>query len=391
MMACHIVGLAVAGSCAEKRKRSVWPSHVAHPLLACWSPVASIGSHQSTMTTDATATTRRQKRSAVDFWNSYHKKSDASGVPKEWIARDTSYLLDLIAGLVVDDEEQEGGCHSARRTLAIRIIEIGCGTSTLSRSLLSHLRRRRGQLAASSTSSPVSYHIVATDVSEVCIQNNRDRDGAFIGSLADDAVDTLRYETLDALSTSCTGDAKLFSKGSLYDIVLDKGCLDTFLFRNSRGNKSTDRHPPLLAALLFNVSKMLQQGGKYIVISPRRRIPSLAQFVGFKNDITKLEVEARSVGDLEGNQGDNPSAKAYVFVCKRARDIDIGDRLDPPSENSSMFRDTSELSLISDESICEGCGLTFAIFRGDEPLTGRGEMRWFRKWKGHKQHCNKNL
>jgi hypothetical protein len=237
----------------------------------------------------------------------------------------------------------------------------------------------------------VSYHIVATDVSEVCIQNNRDRDGAFIGSLADDAVDTLRYETLDALSTTCTGDAKLFSKGSLYDVVLDKGCLDTFLFRNSRGNKSTDRHPPLLAALLLNVSKMLQPGGKYVVISPRRRIPSLAQFVGFKTDITKLEVEARYVGDLEGNQGDNPSAKAYVFACKRARDVDIGDHLDPPNENSSsMFRDTSELSLISDESICEGCGLTFAIFRGDEPLTGRGEMRWFRKWKGHKQHCNKN-
>lgn len=327
-----------------------------------------------------------QKRSAVDFWNEYHEESGATGEPKEWIARNTPHLLDLISSLV---EREEGGCHHHRRRARTnRILEIGCGTSTLSRSLLSHLRRRREEQPLPALSSSSSfYDVVATDVSDVCIQSNRHRDGAFTASLAgDSADDTLRYEVLDALSTADV-DAKFRSEESRYDVVLDKGCLDTFLFRNSRGKKSTERHPPLLATLLLNVSKMLQPGGRYIVISPRRRIPPLAQFLGF-SEVTRLDIEAASVGELDGNQGDNPSARAYAFVCQSAENNISNDTLSQ-GETTSLFRDTLDLERVTDESMCEGCLLTFEQFRKGESLSGRGKIRWLRKWKGHQQHCNK--
>ena len=185
-----------------------------------------------------------QKRSAVDFWNEYHEGSGATGEPKEWIARNTPHLLDLLISGIA--EREEGGCrHHWHRARTIRIMEIGCGTSTLSRCLLSHLRQRREQQPTSLSSS--SYQVVATDVSHVCIQNNRDRDFDFTTSLAG-TDDNLRYEVLDALSTADI-DAKFQSEESRYHVVLDKGCLDTFLFRNTRGKKSTERHPPLLATL----------------------------------------------------------------------------------------------------------------------------------------------
>lgn len=322
-----------------------------------------------------------QKRSAVDFWNEYHEESGATGEPKEWIARNTPHLMNLlISGLF---ERQEGGCrHHRHRAKTIRIVEIGCGTSTLARSLLSHLRQRREQQPTSSSSS--SYQVVATDVSHVCIQNNRDRDIDFATTIAGTG-DTLRYEVLDALSTADI-DAKFQSEESRYHVVLDKGCLDTFLFRNTRGKKSTERHPPLLATLLLNVSKMLQPDGRYIVISPRRRIPSLAQFVGF-SEVTRLDIEAASVGELDGNQGENPSARAYAFVCQRAENLSK-DALDL-DETMSLFRDSLSLENVTDESMCQGCLLTFAQFRDGESLSGRGKIRWLRKWKGHQQHCNK--
>ena len=322
-----------------------------------------------------------QKRSAVDFWNEYHEGSSATDEPKEWIARNTPHLLDLlISGLA---EREEGRCrHHWHRTRTIRIMEIGCGTSTLSRCLLSHLRQRREQQLTSSSSS--SYQVVATDVSHVCIQNNRDRDFDFTTSLAG-TDDNLRYEVLDALSTADI-DAKFQSEESRYHVVLDKGCLDTFLFRNTRGKKSTERHPPLLATLLLNVSKMLQPGGRYIVVSPRRRIPSLSQFIGF-SEVTRLDIEAASVGELDGNQGDNPSARAYAFVCQRAENIS-NDALGL-GETMSLFRDSLGLENITDDSMCQGCLLTFAQFRNGESLSGRGKIRWLRKWKGHQQHCNK--
>lgn len=223
---------------------------------------------------------------------------------------------------------------------------------------------------------------MATDVSEVCIQRNRARDGEFISGLGNNG-DEFRYEQLDILSTAASTVNSQYSK---YDIIIDKGCLDTFLFRNVRGARSTERHPPLIASLLKNVHSMLRSGsaGKYIIISPRKRLASVKQFVGFKS-VERVKIDSGS-GILDGRQEGNTSANdntAYMHICQKNEECDI----QCASSSTSLFFDTHGILLLDDDSICTGCGVSFEQYRGGESLSGRGEVFWKRKWKGHQAHC----
>lgn len=321
-----------------------------------------------------------QKKSAVAFWDDYHSQqapdklsSASSGAStKEWIANPRSHLLELIATHMTTARRRQDDSSSM---LHVRILEIGAGSSLLSRCLLSHLQQRRQSGTNAIGSCNNTYSIVATDVSEVCIEQSRTRDRTFISSLTG-SDDELRYEVLDI-----SASASMLSR-KLYDIVLDKGCLDTLLFRNARGSKSTERHPPLIAALLTNVYNMLRPGGNYIVISPRKRIPSLNQFVGF-SEIKQIDVDSSSIGELDGNQEDSTS-KAFIYICNKSV---VGGIIGAGA--APIFRDTRDLVGISDESQCQGCHKSFEQFRGGEALSGRGEVFWKRKWKGHQDHCSK--
>ena len=52
-----------------------------------------------------------------------------------------------------------------------------------------------------------------------------------------------------------------------FDVVLDKGCADTFQFRGR-----TNETPRLLAMLFKSVASVLKPGGKLIIVTPKRRI-----------------------------------------------------------------------------------------------------------------------
>ena len=174
-----------------------------------------------------------QNEKTIEFWNEYHQRDD----DKEWILRPSEQLLDRIMS-------------SVRDIACPKVLEIGCGTSQLARCLYEW----QGTGAAS---------FVVTDVSPVCIQINQTRDAAILS-------DRFEYQVLNALEPV---DAPFHRK---FDVVLDKGCLDTFLYRSSKGSQ-------LVPKLLGNVCNWLSDAGRYLVLTPRPKISVLRDYPGFSS------------------------------------------------------------------------------------------------------------
>lgn len=308
---------------------------------------------------------QQQKLTSIEFWDRYYHNHESI---TEWILRDSQSLLALISSQLMTSSNLQRGTK--------KILEIGCGTSCLARSLLQHLvdRRQNGEAKGN-----CGYSVKATDVSDVCIQQNRARDSAYINSLGG-GVDELRYDKLDVLGhdLGCGADS------CKYDIIIDKGCLDTFLFRNARKDKRTESHPPLLVCLLTNVYRLLKNGsGRYIFVSPRSKIPSVRDFAGFAE---VKRVAMYGSGDLDGKRRQPEESKwrkshlAYVYICVKGGPIEI-------DNEGSLFHDTYDTSLSNDQDTCPKCAISFGDFREGRDITQKGELVWGRIWKGHKTHC----
>jgi len=354
---------------------------------------------------------------------------------------------------------------NTKKKKILHIVEIGCGTSSLSRTFLQYLILRRHHLQQQ-----FAFCITATDVSKVCIERNQRRDDEFLKSISSGDGRAsgffLRYEVLDVLNlngtvsqlpplppfllcptmpssseilsnnntaknniktittvAACTSNNNDYDQKdedntnniNLVNMVLDKGCLDTFLFRCKTHDKSISKHSPLLTQLLNNVYKMLKVGGLYVIITPRRRITSVRDFVGFGGCVRRVRIDPDNDaggkggrGDLVGQDGNNdrkerssdclsPSAtksqsgrdntknnpKRYVYmhVCTKHPGY-IPDKDEP-------YRDMYDITLEDDSCICNNCGITFLKFRNGEKMEeGRGVPFWTRRWKGHKVHCH---
>uniref|UniRef100_A0A7S4I431 Methyltransferase domain-containing protein n=1 Tax=Odontella aurita TaxID=265563 RepID=A0A7S4I431_9STRA len=322
--------------------------------------------------------TAEQKKSSIEFWDNHHSNEQEEA--KEWILTVSPNLLRLISSHIpiMWDGASDGSTDIDPTMRTVRILEIGCGTSALSRSLLDYLvsGRRKGNDVN-------RISVTATDVSSVCIEKNRARDASFASSLSHDE---LQYDTLDTLGESLLlGDIRgrdATSPG--YDIIVDKGCLDTFLFRNVRKCKTTEHHPPLLSRLLINVHRMLSRDGKYMVISPRRKIPSLRDFSGFgKVERTPVDAIMDDLADLEGVSNQKSarclSAAAYMYVCEKDSEFVFC--------SSPLFRVRADMSLPDDAATCAECGISFLKFRAGENIDPKGQRFWTRKWRGHAVHC----
>ncbi|KAL7466967.1 hypothetical protein ACHAXS_007233 [Conticribra weissflogii] len=310
----------------------------------------------------------------------------------EWIAPNSPPLLDM----VLDAFPGHSKIVQRDSDLRIRVIEIGCGVSQLSRSLLEHAIKRR-EMSHPRTSS--FYSFVASDVSSVCLERNLARDAPFISSLqatkSSPAGDSLSYEALDILR-GITNNGGSQSLGGKFHVCLDKGTLDTFLFRSKRIKKGTSPHPPLLIPLLNNVHQILMNGcnSKYIIISPRSKIKSVRDFKGFASvkrrilrsnlvgDLFLLEANDKKntdMGDGKGNinKSKKSSSNVYMYECTRNDFYKPG--IDCP------FRDAGAPA--DDESFCMTCGVTFREFRGNVEIFNQGEVCWARRWRGHCIHC----
>jgi SAM-dependent methyltransferase len=256
-----------------------------------------------------------QNEKTIEFWNDYHERDD----DKEWILKPSEQLLDRILSIISD-------------TSCPKVLEIGCGTSQLARWLY---ERKRSD----------SSTFVVTDVSPVCIQINQSRDAAILS-------DRFEYQVLNALEPA---DPSLCQK---FDVVLDKGCLDTFLYRSSKGSQ-------LVPKLLGNVCNWLSDRGQYLVLTPRPRIPMLRDYPSFSSvRRVMLDDSTATLGDLDGG---TTKQVVYLHVCtKRHSDI------------PTTCENTTEVILQQ----CGACGMTFQEFQ-----TIDTHVKIVRRWKGHLVHC----
>ena len=255
------------------------------------------------------------------------------------------------------------------------MLEIGCGVSRLSLSLLQRMLLRRQEEASGFHRRACNF--VATDVSLMCIEQNRMRDECFAASIPA-AVGSLRYEPLDMLNQNSSA-----SRRNLYEVILDKGTLDTFLFRSKRTNKRSASHPPLLTSLLKNVHRLLRSscGAKYVTVSPRRKIKAVRDFRGFAS-VRRIKIETDSLaGDavlVRGNseRAARPTSAVYLYECTKNDSFDSDSDLPYSAESGA-----------DGDSTCRRCGMTFADFRGKSGARGQGEIALQRRWKNHGIHC----
>lgn len=277
-----------------------------------------------------------QREKTIDFWNDYHEQDD----DKEWILRPSEQLLNrLISYFPIGNNNNSP---------SINILEIGCGTSQLARCLYEQQQQQQKRQQHSNNNTK----FVVTDVSPVCIEINRTRD-------ADILSDCFDYQLLNALEPALEPAAS-------YHVILDKGCLDTFLFRSSQSQGSQ-----LLTKLLDNVWNWLFDGGQYLVLTPRPRITVLRDYPGFSSvERVILDDSNATLGDLEDGQS-MKNQVVYLHICTKHNSYQPGD---------DCLSDGVEEEI---PQHCETCNLTLQDFRHNKSLA-----KDLRRWKGHRQHCH---
>ena len=157
-----------------------------------------------------------QKGKTLQFWDDFHKENES----KEWILQPSLELLEFL--------RLQCQCTKSRSTRTLSLLEIGCGTSTLARELWKHI-----VAAESSDDEQRIVHMCASDVSQACISVNTERDASLILVQNDDDGNnkdfhSLKYRTLDVIKP----DSSLMEEDVPFHVILDKGCLDTFMFRS---------------------------------------------------------------------------------------------------------------------------------------------------------------
>jgi hypothetical protein len=247
--------------------------------------------------------------------------------------------------------------------MPLRILEIGCGTSTMARDLWHYIQQEEDG----------GVYMCVTDVSPVCIQVNQERDESLLANGDGDQKpsSSLEYRALNVL------DEQPHDKLP-WDVILDKGCLDTFLFRSrQRGENAV--YTNLLQKVLDNLWRWMADDGVYLLISPRSRIRAVRDYAGFasveRHPLGNASKGALVGKDKEGKPQNNPG---YIFVCRKNTAYVIG--------KTSAFT-TNHRELPQDDAECPHCGMTFFEFRKAEAVDGRGVVFWTREWKGHCIHC----
>ena len=354
----------------------------------------------------------------------------------------------------------------------VRILEIGCGTSRLARDFLLFCRHQKGRH---------DIFMCATDVSLICLAQNRIRDRELLvedtnnndcdditenmdeesGFLAakDEERNLLRQEKgrlvydflnitiplvkfpvaeeYETLSTPMIIDdynkqhdltpptESKFAPAS-FDMILDKGCLDTFLFRTRQRGEHKDK---LIRTVLDNIHYLLKdpsnnnptnaadyhtdknfnesnntgsartRGGVYTIQTPRAKFRPVKEYPGFAKvermilDDNQGILVPTGAGEIKQN-GKLKREKLYLYSCYKG----TTQHADVPNITTSGMEQQSQhaqdIPVVSppleDTDACQKCGLTFLDFRKGEDLKGRGLKFWTRLFRGHGRHCKGN-
>ncbi len=381
-----------------------------------------------------------QKSGTLKFWDNFYEKEEERGShATEWIVHPSEQLFKTIANILVpstcssgdsdiDIDNRNGGVDV---TNILHALEIGCGNSEFSLLLWEYLRQTKG------------YHLNiifhATDVSPICIQQNIERDADRIADAMVTATVEAKIKDNDGLvdsdhQTSEPSSSYVYSVlnvlerddtlDSKHSIILDKGCLDTFLYRSSKKQTNQDIHPTILRTLLDNIHTWLSDDGKYIIISPRNKIRSVRDYLGFSSverikleqveDTNDVEEESHAdtpmntnedgvrvnLGCLDGQKG-SKSAKSplkeettmFMYVCTKNNEYKVEGEKSKGAHSQPQFRGV--VSLPSNEETCDKCGISFKEFLGmggvgihdAGNMQGKAARTWARRWIGHKTHC----
>jgi SAM-dependent methyltransferase len=383
-----------------------------------------------------------QKEKAVAFWNDFYldEQRQQQNEPREWILKPTLALFRNIVDRAVldgnvgtsadcydtdDDDDHNSSSNnnicsgrqrrpvlSSMSIVAVHVLEIGCGTSTLSEELCRcwDLLVASGSTPSSSasqqllpalSSSPrpdVILHVIATDISPVCIEHHRQRalkvgnqgqpqprddDGDNAAAAATTTKHKVEYQVLDVTKDDRPDFRHRF------DLVLDKGCLDTLQFRSKQGDQGW-----IGGSALDNVRSWLKRGtGRYCVISPRSRQRVLRQYSGFAvdrwvmrggSDDATTTTTLLQAGDLERRcPSKTNEQRIFLYVCRYREKIGSGNT---GSEQASVA--AADAFPKSDDA-CPRCGRTFASIQARvTSRKGRSDKYWIRCWQNHKTHCD---
>jgi hypothetical protein len=328
-----------------------------------------------------------QKVKTKHYWNSFYSSLPPAGdinatgdetldeksSDLEWIVPHSA-VLDTISSLFPPSVQDQ-----SHFSASVYVLEIGCGVSKLSISLLQRLLLNR---QGADPRDVCCVCVVATDISSVCIKHNRTRDDAFITSLHT-ADGSLSYELLDVLDDKLSA-----SHTRSYDMILDKGTLDTILFRSKRTKKGSSSHPPLLTPLLNNIHRLLRTGceSKYVIISPRPKIKSVRDFRGFAS-VRRIKVDTSTLNGnvvlVKSNSENAKTSKSEVYLYECVKDDSYNPDDDVPYRSVVCYAE--------DENICYKCGMTFKHYRGTVDVRDQGEVVWSRRWKNHVVHCKSSV
>ena len=398
-----------------------------------------------------------QSDKTIRFWDDYHDENDS----QEWISTPGEELLAMIFDqLEIDatsnDDNSDGDGEnddisnsknmqsSNSRNKVVSVLEIGCGTSTLVRDLKNHIEER---------DSRTTVVACGSDVSQVCIDTNRERDCPCADNdNTDDNVFSKNINISDiankesSLSTPSSSQSPSLWYEVLnvlegepsrrdWDLILDKGCLDTFLFRSKQRGAQNKAYPESLRIILDKIHGWLAtmttttgEGGGvctstrnsntsrssyYIFLSPRPKIKAVRDYAGFSS-VSKYPLPGMYRSELEGkrcndnsnnhnhttnsdNEGDGggggkptmeqePTVAAspgYMFVCAKNDAYQPGTSKAFPCNNKRV----AVVPTTDENSRCPRCPLTFRDFRRAEEMEFRGVTYWTRRWKAHCLHC----
>ena len=177
-------------------------------------------------------------------------------------------------------------------------------------------------------------HVCATDVSQVCIEVSQQRDQEFMLATDNDNVDTNDYSTRNVLEYRVLNvlqeprqqqqEQQRPSRHDQWDVILDKGCLDTFMFRSRQRGAENNVYTELLHRALDNIHTWLKGGNKanvnddggndddnqqqkhrvgvYVLLTPRSKIRAVRDYAGF--DSVQRHVLAASTAGTTTTHGD---------------------------------------------------------------------------------------
>ena len=193
------------------------------------------------------------------FWDAAHDQcqttqSSQYSVPDDWILSSAS-TVEVIENTLNSETKW------INKNQKVKILVVGCGTSSLS----VELQRKYDAF----------IDVTSIDISGVAISAMKKK-----------------YPSMKFLKADCCKLPDIFNKQQ-FDVVVDKGTADTFLFRVKRCKARTK-----ICDYFCGVQHILSPGGHFLLISPRKKIYKLGSYSCWTLRTQKLNNQIESVNML---------------------------------------------------------------------------------------------